>query len=82
MDKPAIKDLVYGGLTEMMHNLQYYYKSGVNSVYSYWTEEGQKAVAEFMNLVAAKICDAEHEELNARAKEMVLSQLKSVEHTD
>jgi hypothetical protein len=77
MDKGAIKDLVYGGLSELMCNRQYYYKSSVGSAYGHWTEEGRTALCEFMNLVSIKIHDAELAELDARAKEMVINQLKN-----
>jgi hypothetical protein len=77
MDRIAIKDLLYGGMMEMMRNRQYYYNSGVNSSYNSWTEEGQAALAEYMTLVAGKMWEAEQVELNARAKELVLTELKT-----
>jgi hypothetical protein len=77
MDRPAIKDFVYGGMMELMRNRQYYYNSGVGSSYNHWTEEGRAALADYMNLVAGKMWEAEQRELDARAKEMVLKELKS-----
>jgi regulator of sigma D len=77
MDRVAIKDFVYGGIMELMRNRQYYYHSGVNSTYSHWTDEGKVALVEYMTLVSAKMHDAEQTELNARAKELVLNELKS-----
>jgi regulator of sigma D len=77
MDRTAIKDLLYGGMMELMRNRQYYYNSGVNSTYNRWTEEGQAALADYMNLVSSKMWEAEQTELNARAKELVLKELKS-----
>jgi regulator of sigma D len=77
MDRTAIKDLLYGGMMEMMRNRQYYYNSGVNSSYNSWTDEGREALAEYMTLVAGKMWEAEQVELNARAKEMVLKELKT-----
>jgi hypothetical protein len=76
MDRPAIKDLVYGGMMELMRNRQYYYHSGINSTYSHWTDEGKEALAEFMTLVAAKMFESEEAELDARAKELVVRELK------
>jgi hypothetical protein len=64
-------------MMEMMRNRQYYYNSGVNSSYNSWTEEGQAALAEYMTLVAGKMWEAEQVELNARAKELVLTELKT-----
>jgi len=77
MDRPAIKDLLYGGMIELMRNRQYYYNSGVNSTYNNWTEEGKAALADYMNLVAGKMWEAEQAELDARAKELVLKELRN-----
>ena len=77
MDRTAIKDLLYGGMMELMRNRQYYYNSDVNSTYNSWTEEGKAALAEYMTLVAGKMWEAEQVELNSRAKELVIKELKS-----
>ena len=76
MDKGAVKDLVFGGLMELQRNRAYYYYSGVGSAYSYWTEDGKEAVAEFMKEMAPLMRQADELELDKRAKEMVLKELK------
>jgi hypothetical protein len=76
MKKSAIKDLVYGGVEEILNNRNYYYHSGVGSSYSHFTEDGKVAVLEFMNLMAYKMKEAEDHDLNERAKQQVLDQLK------
>jgi hypothetical protein len=76
MKKSAIKDLAYGGMIELINNRNYYYHSGVGSSYSYLTEDGKLAVIEFMNMIAYKMKEAEDEDLNIRAKQQVLDQLK------
>jgi len=76
MDRSAIKDFVYGGMMELMRNRQYYYHSGVNSTYNHWTDEGKAALTDYMTLVAGKMWETEQVELNARAKELVLQELK------
>ena len=76
MDKGAIKDFIYGGLSEIMNNRQYFYKSTVGQGYSHFTEEGEKALVEYMNLVSWKMIEAENNELNARSKEIVMKTLK------
>jgi hypothetical protein len=48
----------------------------VGSSYSYLTEDGKLAVIEFMNMIAYKMKEAEDEDLNIRAKQQVLDQLK------
>lgn len=77
MQRPAIKDVVYGGMMEIMRNRQYYYHSSVGSVYSHFTEEGREVMMEFLNTMGGKMMEAEHQELDARAKEMVMDQLKN-----
>jgi hypothetical protein len=76
MDKQAIKDVMFGGLSELMRNPNYYYFSSVGSAYSYWTEDGKQALCEYMNLMACKFHEAEQESLNKRAKELVIKGLK------
>ena len=76
MDKQAVKDLMFGGLNELMRNRHYYYHSSVGSSYSHWTEEGKAALTEYMNVMSWKLREAEEADLNRRSKEMVLKGLK------
>lgn len=76
MDRAAIKDLLYGGIAELMRNRHYYYNSGVNSNYNSWTEEGKAALADYMTLVAGKMWEAEQVELDSRARDLVVKELK------
>lgn len=76
MQRSAIKDVVYGGVMEIMRNRHYYYHSGIGSAYSHFTDEGREAVQEFLNVMSSKMMEAEHEELNARAKQQVINELK------
>lgn len=76
MDDQALKDFIYGGTRELMKNRKYYYHSSVGSHYSHWTEEGTKALADFMNLVGHQMLTNEEADLNKRAKELVLKGLK------
>lgn len=76
MDKQAVKDLVYGGLQELVRNRTYYYNSGIGSNYSHFTEEGEQALKEYMKLMVPKMCEAEEKYLDKRAKELVIKGLK------
>lgn len=76
MQKGAIKDLCYGGMEELLNNSRYYYHSSVGASYSHLTDEGKDAVLEFMNLMAWKIKEANETDLDRRAKQQVLDQLK------
>jgi len=79
MEKAAIKDLVYGGLEELVNNRRYYYHSSVGGAYSHLTDDGKAAIVEFMDLMAFKIREAEQEDLDRRAKEQVIGVLKGKE---
>ena len=76
MHRGAIKDLLYGGLVELMRNRQYYYRSSAGVGYSHWTEEGKEALEEYMNMICDKVLQTESAEDDARAKELVLRELK------
>jgi len=76
MEKQAIKELMYGGLKEIMNNNRYYYKSSVGKNYSSFTSAGKEVVQEFVTDLAGYIVEAENAELNERAKDMVLKELK------
>ena len=76
MQKGAIKDLIYGGLEEILGNRNYYYHSSVGRDYSHLTDEGKVAIVEFMDLMAWKVKEANEEDLERRAKEQVMSALK------
>jgi hypothetical protein len=77
MEKAAIKDLIYGGLEELLNNNRYYYKSSVGRDYSRFTDEGIEALVEFMDLMAFQVRKAEEADLEVRAKQQVISALKS-----
>ena len=76
MQKGAIKDLVYGGLEEILNNRNYYYNSSVGASYSHLTDSGKEAVLEFIDLMSYKIIEANEIDLDRRAKEQVLKELK------
>jgi len=76
MDKSALKDFTYGGITEILHNRKYYYHSTVGAEYSHFTDEGKEVLNEFMNLMAFKMLQAEEADLRERSKQMVINGLK------
>lgn len=76
MDKQAIKDLMFGGIVEMMRNRKYYHYSNVGQAYSHWTDEGQKALNEYMQIMGWKLLQAEEAELIKKSKEIVIAGLK------
>ncbi len=76
MEKQAIKELIYGGIKELMNDRRYYYNSGMGKNYSYFTDEGKLVLQEFVSDIAIYITEAENVELDQRAKDMVLKELK------
>lgn len=77
MEKPAIKNIIYGGINELMQNERYYRHSKIGRGYCRWTAEGLEAVSEFMNEMAFYIYEAEQESLDQRSKDILLKELKS-----
>ena len=76
MDRAALKDVIYGGIVELMSNRKYYYSSGVSHTYNEWTEDGRRALKSYMILMTAQIAQAEEEEMDRRSKEFILKTLK------
>ena len=76
MEKQAIKDVVYGGLIELIHNRRYFYHSSLGSTYSRLTEDGEKAVIDYMNTFGYRMIEYVEIELNQRAKNLVIEGLK------
>jgi hypothetical protein len=76
MEKQAVKDLMFGGIHELMRNRNYYYHSTVGVSYCHWTDEGKEALHEYMTVMGWKLKEAEEAELNQRAKELVIKGLK------
>jgi hypothetical protein len=77
MEKAAIKDLMYGGIEEILRNKQYYYHSSVGTQYSRFTKEGEEAILIYTSMLAWRIRAAEEADLERRAKEQTLAALKS-----
>ncbi len=76
MDKDSIKDLLYGGISELVNNRDFYHMSGVSTEYSKLTDRGAAAILMFINQMAVNILVAQQAELDNRAKQLVLNGLK------
>jgi hypothetical protein len=76
MDKLAVKELIYGGINELIHNDKYYRHSQVGPEYCRFTDVGKVALEEFMAQMAVNMHKAEEVALNQRAKELVIKGLK------
>jgi hypothetical protein len=76
MDKSALKDMMYGGIKELMQNRNFYYTSSINIKYSRWTDKGQEALMDYLEILGHKMLEIDLEELDERAKDMVLRELR------
>lgn len=79
MDKAAVKDLMYGGINELIRNEKYYRYSPVGPEYCRFSDEGKIALSEFMTQMAVNMRKAEDAALDRRAKDMVIKGLKGEE---
>lgn len=75
MEKQALKDLMYGGINELMKNRKYYYRSSIKG-YDHWTDEGIVALNTFMKDITMYMWEAEDADLDKRAKDIMLAELK------
>jgi hypothetical protein len=76
MEKDVVKDLMWGGLIELTNNKEFYYRSVVGPEYGQWSDRGARVMMEFMNSMTRQMVAAEEQDLNRRAKEMVIKGLK------
>lgn len=76
MDDRALKDFLYGGIRELVKNKEYYHNSSVGAQYCHWKDQGVQALSDFMNLIAFQMLVNEQNDLNTRAKELVVKGLK------
>lgn len=67
---------IYAGLFEILKDSTLYFQSGIDYKYDYFTEKGEKAVLEWIRLVAPKMLELEKAELNDKAKQLVIDELK------
>ena len=76
MEKAALKDLLYGGVTELIRNDKMYRRSPISDHYSKFTESGEQALKEFIQSMAIIIYETEEADLEKRAKDRVIKELK------
>lgn len=76
MDKESTKNIIYGGLRELVLDHRYYYHSSVGPEYCHFTDIGVNAVKSFIAQMALNIHKVEEADLDRRAKEMVIKGLK------
>jgi hypothetical protein len=75
MKPDALKDAIYGGIAEMMRNPKFYRFSKVGSQYSAWTEEGERALHDFIKEMIPIVDQTERDDLTRRAVEATMDTL-------
>lgn len=67
---------MYGGISELMRNSRYYYRSTVGIEYSKWTDEGREAILALVESTSRDIHKVEIELELKRSKELMVKGLK------
>lgn len=75
MKEDEIKEVLYGAITGLMSNRNYFHKSSVTQ-YSKWTDEGEKAVLNLLKTFAVPIVVAQEQTLKEKSKELLMNTLK------
>lgn len=76
MDNDVIKTVTYAGLKELLFDRKYFYHSHVGVNYCHLTEDGERAVLEYIRVMAPLMREAEEKALDQRAKDIVMRTLK------
>jgi len=75
MKKEAAKDLLYGGLLEIMQTREFYYNSGMRGSYSYFTDIGKEAVAEYLDAMANIMLASADAYIDQQSKDLIMKGL-------
>lgn len=70
------KRQIYAGLMEIIKDSKYYYNSRIGPEYNKLTDDGMKAVIEYITQVAPYMLKKSEEELNMLAKQIIFDELK------
>jgi len=76
MDNDVIKTVIYAGVKELIFDRKYFYHSTVGASYSHLTEDGERAILEYIRVMAPLMREAEEKALDQRAKDIVMRTLK------
>jgi hypothetical protein len=79
MDECHIKDSLYGSLVKLFDDEKYYYPWGQGPTGTYTgslTDEGLEAVKLILNIYAPVVKNFNKDQLDQRAKELVVEELK------
>ena len=75
MERQALKELMYGGIEELLRNSRYYYHSSIGNNYSHFTDEGKRNLIEFLDMIAFEMKKCRDAEDEQRSRELVIKEL-------
>lgn len=75
MKKQAVKNILYGGIAGIMSDPTFY-REYSDPRYATWTDDGKKALQEFIEMISIEVAIAEKEDITTKAKELTLKGLK------
>lgn len=70
------KRQVYAGLFEIINDPKYFYNSKIGAEYSHLTDEGEKAVLEYANIIGPLMLKKALQEFEEKVKQKVWEDLK------
>lgn len=76
MSHEVFKKQIYSGLLEILKDENLYYESVMGHKYSKFKDQGEKALLEYFKMMAPIILEKERQELDKRAKAIVIEELK------
>ncbi len=75
MTPDTIKDIMYGSVLELLKNRKYYYR-GTAQQFCHLTDEGQSVLIDYFEMMGYKMLESYEKDLDERAKNMVIKNLK------
>ena len=76
MSHEVFQRQIYVSLLEILKDENLYHRSIVDSKYNKFSDEGKEALLEYMLIMAPAILQKEKQELDKRAKALVVEELK------
>jgi hypothetical protein len=72
MTENDLKNVIYGGIRELLKDRNYYY----DGYKGHWTEDGKRVIVDMMDIYAEKIIEAVRHADEQRSKDLVIKGLK------
>lgn len=76
MSHEVFQKQIYVSLLEILKDEALYHQSRIDTKYNKFSEEGKEAILEYLVMMAPMILQKEKQELDKRAKQLVVEELK------